>query len=368
MAEPVTIYVPRKDPVSAEELRQYADNARVDVAGEGEQWTEATVEFSDATLSLNFQPDQDEEEFAQHLSGFQGYVWKCAQQKMTAPVYALIERLYLVHSNIGMIAEPKVTPQVESFISSLAGNVHGIIMRGSAVCSPDFTPLISPEGYHEGAAMSYWPDSVERQDRSIDRLQAMGYEVPIFLPIASAHEVRLRTLEQVATRAQILYFTAYSAVPNGIDRAVALKQLAPRVDKLSDNERAYFESVEPGQQEAVNMAWRFEALWVLMWALQLVDDLGPLDAPQVVAEMDDILEKAGGISNLGVDAKLRPVGEILDQADFILRAHWVQRQAARPDSGIETDWTPGVIMERHHALNWLIGFQRSSWDDVETPT
>ena len=29
---------------------------------------------------------------------------------------------------------------------------------------------------------------------------------------------------------------------------------------------------------------------------------------------------------------------------------------------------PGVVMERHHALNWLTGFHGADWDDVDTPT
>jgi hypothetical protein len=29
---------------------------------------------------------------------------------------------------------------------------------------------------------------------------------------------------------------------------------------------------------------------------------------------------------------------------------------------------PGVIQERHHALNWLVRFEDAEWDDVDTPT
>ena len=33
------------------------------------------------------------------------------------------------------------------------------------------------------------------------------------------------------------------------------------------------------------------------------------------------------------------------------------------------DLHSGVVMERHHALNWLIGYsERADWDDVTTDT
>jgi hypothetical protein len=33
-------------------------------------------------------------------------------------------------------------------------------------------------------------------------------------------------------------------------------------------------------------------------------------------------------------------------------------------AGLDAD----VIMERHHALNWLIGYMDQAWDDVTTDT
>ncbi|HDS1213045.1 TPA: DUF4272 domain-containing protein [Shewanella algae] len=35
---------------------------------------------------------------------------------------------------------------------------------------------------------------------------------------------------------------------------------------------------------------------------------------------------------------------------------------------ISPDIDRGVVLERHYALNWLIGFENSDWDEVDTPT
>jgi hypothetical protein len=36
----------------------------------------------------------------------------------------------------------------------------------------------------------------------------------------------------------------------------------------------------------------------------------------------------------------------------------------KPPAGVE----PGVTLERHHALNWLVGYMDRDWDDVTTDT
>jgi len=81
----------------------------------------------------------------------------------------------------------------------------------------------------------------------------------------------------------------------------------------------------------------------------------------------------GVIVNLGRDrfvaqAALRPAGELLDAADLIYRYHWATREAElrgrEPPAGLD----PGVVMERHYALNWLIGYLGLDWDEVSTDT
>ena len=71
-------------------------------------------------------------------------------------------------------------------------------------------------------------------------------------------------------------------------------------------------------------------------------------------------------------AKLLPTETLLDALDLHFRLHWLvrQRQDGKP-SDCETggsDLDPGVVLERHHALNWLVRYQGAEWDDVQTPT
>jgi hypothetical protein len=68
------------------------------------------------------------------------------------------------------------------------------------------------------------------------------------------------------------------------------------------------------------------------------------------------------------DAKLRPMSAILDQADKIYRYHWAVVDARVNGKSSLAKLEPGVTMERHYALNWLIGYMEQEWDDISTDT
>jgi hypothetical protein len=68
------------------------------------------------------------------------------------------------------------------------------------------------------------------------------------------------------------------------------------------------------------------------------------------------------------DAKLRDFSQILDQADLIYRYHWAVVDARVKQKPAPAGLEKGVVMERHYALNWLIGYMNQAWDDVSTDT
>lgn len=68
------------------------------------------------------------------------------------------------------------------------------------------------------------------------------------------------------------------------------------------------------------------------------------------------------------EAKLRPLNEILDPADLIYRYHWAVVDAIINGKAAPAGLDSGVVMERHYALNWLIGYMDQSWDNISTDT
>lgn len=118
--------------------------------------------------------------------------------------------------------------------------------------------------------------------------------------------------------------------------------------------------------DRVQLSWRNEAAWVLLWALGHVD--GQLGAPRQTCDVDvltDIVIHTPDLDRHG----LRRANDILNEADLIYRYHWAVRQAGIDGRDPPAGLNPGVVMERHHALNWLIGYDDGAeWDDVSTDT
>jgi hypothetical protein len=132
----------------------------------------------------------------------------------------------------------------------------------------------------------------------------------------------------------------------------------------SPAERAFLGDEAPDEQAIINMVWRYEALGALMWSIQLLPEL-PLptalvDVPLVARTMLQ-LDTSKAVA-------LRPTSEILDAFDMTFRLHWATTNARIKGEPPPANLDPGVVMERHHAFNWLVRFEGAEWDDVQTPT
>ena len=123
----------------------------------------------------------------------------------------------------------------------------------------------------------------------------------------------------------------------------------------------------PSQHDRIQFAWRYEAASTLLWALGFVAQLGkPAQICDVEFAARTMTETT--TSQFVEASELRPIADILDQADLIYRYHWAVRNARLKGQQIPADIDPDVTEERHYALNWLIGYLEQAWDDVSTDT
>lgn len=60
--------------------------------------------------------------------------------------------------------------------------------------------------------------------------------------------------------------------------------------------------------------------------------------------------------------------ELLLQAETCMNLHAEYRAAARGDRQPRLPVDGGIIQERHHAINWVIGYEGLAWDFVTTDT
>ncbi len=149
-----------------------------------------------------------------------------------------------------------------------------------------------------------------------------------------------------------------------IDKLVEQYSLA---SAFTPDEKAFIENPNPTQHDRVQFAWRYEGYWVMLWALGFLDKLERPDTICDVKLAVSILRDHGRDGFLK-KAKLRPQAELLDAADLIYRYHWAVVDARVNESEAPAGLDSGIVMERHHALNWLIGYMDQEWDDVSTDT
>jgi hypothetical protein len=156
-------------------------------------------------------------------------------------------------------------------------------------------------------------------------------------------------------------------------------------DAVSSSEKTFLVSASTDGDECRQLVWRLESIWVLLWALGQTDQLDWPSKQCDVSELVELLKNFMAEPGPLTASELRPISEILDAQDLILRIHWAIRDAFLNQASMipeDLDWSGksemvplthcggvGVVEERHHALNWLANVMNSTeWDGVDTPT
>ena len=152
--------------------------------------------------------------------------------------------------------------------------------------------------------------------------------------------------------------------------AKTLERFAREFDaaaKLSPEESAFLQLPSSTDQDRARFSWRYEALYPVLWALGFFEALPPPADSIDPAKLGGVLLSRGA-KRFRAEARLRSPCEILDEADLIYRYHWATRNAQLHGQQSPAHLNNDVIMERHQALNWLIGCGELDWDDVSTDT
>jgi len=137
---------------------------------------------------------------------------------------------------------------------------------------------------------------------------------------------------------------------------------------VSPYERRFLEDEFPTAQQFVNATWRVEASQALLWAL---DELPAMSGLTEMCRLDSQLTATPFLrptSDFISTASLRTEEEIRGELDTVYDAHWRVRDAQLKRRPIPDGLNPGVIQERHYALNWLTGYDGQEWDEITTDT
>ena len=210
---------------------------------------------------------------------------------------------------------------------------------------------------------------IERKRRSEAIL--LKEDVPFIdhLPVVESEEdIQLRSLEQVAWRAMALNVVAARAEGLGRARFLSIVEQYDLKSAFTPDEQQFVFDDEPSEHARIQFVWRYEAYWTLLWALSYIDELGrPAHNCNVELAVQLLVDRSP--AQFIKESTLRTANEILDATDLIYRYHWACVDARLNGRTAPAGLDEGVVMERHHALNWLTGYMdNEDWDDVSTDT
>lgn len=314
------------------------------------------------------QRDRSDKEMLSHLDGFLGYLFPEGAQ-MDGSLYALMRHVQRVAHQLSLEIEDADVAAFGDWLNQ----AHGIaFLPDGSVTDPAGRTLFHPESpADEHAQLPVSEKALNRRSANLRRLQSEGISVPAHLPpIIDEDECFPQSAEDVARRALALFLVALRAESLAAAEPIPVADIKERQPigfaALSPAEQTFMQRPKPSEEEIAQMSWRYEALQILLWSLGLVQlppasgicDVSALVGYLLEAEEEEIVKAAS----------LRQPSILLDTLDLHYCYHWAVRQAelgqAESPGGLE----PGVVIERHYALNWLTRFEDAPWDDVDTPT
>lgn len=117
------------------------------------------------------------------------------------------------------------------------------------------------------------------------------------------------------------------------------------------------------EYDIINMVWKYEAYWVLVWALGLVDEL---DYPDHIVNCDlaiDLVRRCDTFDDFMGQTQPKDLETILDEADLYYRYHWACVDARIKEKEAPCDLDESVVLERRSVLDWLINYEgEADWD------
>ena len=202
----------------------------------------------------------------------------------------------------------------------------------------------------------------ERKNRSIAILVSQGVPYIEHLPLRyETNEVIPRDKKEVIERLACSFTSIMCALSIGKGEYTEEDREYMTQDFLLAKYHA-LELLTPMEQQviagtiseagAINAVWKYEAVWALLWALGVVEELS---FPNKICDCDLVMgtmERFKNLDDFMANTTLRPIEEILQALDLHYRYHWAAVNARVNGSnpaGIDEE----VVMERRAGLEWL---------------
>ncbi|RBQ09960.1 DUF4272 domain-containing protein [Pedobacter miscanthi] len=294
-------------------------------------------------------------------------IWQ--EEGDTKKLKPLIERLALAFDAI-IFAQPD-TPISRSDNQHFLDKYLNLILDTDGRCEVEKLDVQIESKYYDADQSKISAEQLERKAANEAFLINKKIKINSHLPcIESEAETTIRTPREIATRVCVLAvinFVAFEVI--SAENAIDYLKEYQLWDDTTPNEKNFL--LNPTVEKRIAETWKSECIWTLFWALGKVDELG---FPEELCNLNDIPPSeypVGGDKdpNIFINAanNSKTVKELLDINDLYYRLDWACVDARLNGHAMETV-QPGVVYERHYALNWLIRYADAEWDEVTCDT
>ncbi|WP_282079652.1 DUF4272 domain-containing protein [Aquimarina algiphila] len=342
----------------------------------------------------SYQISEIDSPLTQNLSGMSGFVnsLPSSNEKVKG---LLLQKIQTLNSEFPILSEGNLDEELKILTKNMCQSCDGIlfirpdtnisrsetqhfldkdlnlILDTNGNCDIDHLDVNINAAYFDEEQTKVTEDQKNRKSKSESIINERQIKLNSNLPcIASENTTILRTPKEIAERVAILATTNMVAFNNITgEQAIDYLKNYDLLEKVTEKELSFLNN--PTDEAKSYETWKCECIWVLMWALEIVEEIG---FPDTLASLDNIPSEQYPIGE-GKDPNIfikginssRGKTEILDANDLYYRLDWTCVDARV--NGIELDnLHPGVVYERHYALNWLIQYRNQNWDDVSCDT
>lgn len=209
----------------------------------------------------------------------------------------------------------------------------------------------------------------ERKSKTELMLKELNISINIGLPIIEEeNEAKIRSEKEIAERILILTYLVAYADTNEKDQIINYLKTEKLWEAVSKFEKKLFTKSKLTEKDKINISWHTEIIYLLLWSIQKIDDIGlPIEQCDTEEIFNILPEYLEDTSDFISTAKVRTNKEILDKSDLIYRLHWAVRQAELDDDEIPANIDAEVIEEWHYAINWITYYD-DNWDEILTDT
>ncbi|MEO1287918.1 MAG: DUF4272 domain-containing protein [Chloroflexota bacterium] len=356
----LAIYSEDSTVISEEKLQKLSPSAQINY-----QTQSIHIKSDTLDITINVAPSQY---IQQQLSGLLGFAQQMGASEQVYRKLANTQQVLGVIVTSGM----DDSGSLKSLILGITSEYDGYFFTMNAFYNAENQFVVgapnAPKQFFPPDLPNETPLSVARKKRSMALLKDKNIPVIEHLPvIEDENQVNLRSQDDILYRALCLAIVATHGSQPDVETAKSFVADYQLQAHLSPFEQHFLEQDQLDERMQVNMSWHYEACYVLLWTLGFTDTLGePDDICDVQALIDIVRFKT--TDELKAQATLRPISEILDEADLIYRYSWAstnaRMQQQEPPNGIH----PSVVYERHYAFNWLRRYGDADWDDVSADT